>query len=333
MRTKTSNPGYFINQGRNHNYSNYLHIGHRGNNQYLLGFWGNDLECGEGTGTKGSYPEDIGRWTHLAFIVELEPNNTCKRKIYRNGELISQNSGRPQYVGSGELYIGLTPFWGAYYNDIDISDFIICHSIMTQEEVKSLWRSSPSQQSTTTSVPLTNPTNDDALYANDNIREISTSLNQYLFSGTEVYNSYNNDTLKSLFSTISYNNNSSENLKSYLDTGGKINGAAIDYFKINFLNSQIREEQLKDSQEFSVLATTIREDPTIANYTTLYNTIKDINYTSIIAVDNLSLKTGSTFLSIFGADKEAPYITFDKVSNINNLANPSLIPTVFVEVS
>lgn len=333
MRTKTSNAGYFINQGRNHNHSNYLHIGHRGNNQYLLGFWGNDLECGEGTGTKGSYPEDIGVWTHLAFIVELEPNNTCKRKIFRNGELISQNSGRPQYVGSGELYIGLTPFWGAYYNDIDISDFIICHNVMTQEEVRSLFRSAPSQQSTTTSVSLTNPTNDDALYANDNISEINTSLNQYLFSGREVYISYNDNTLKSLFSTISYNNNSSENLKAYLDTGGKINGAAIDYFKINFLNNQIQEEQLKDSRELSVLATTIREDPTIANYTTLYNTIKNINYTSIIAVDNLSLKTGSTFLSIFGADKEAPYITFDKVSNINNLANPSLIPAVFVEVS
>jgi hypothetical protein len=328
MRTKTSSAGYFINQGqvRNNNNSDYLHIGHRGNNQYLLGFWGNDLECGEGTGTKGNYPEDIGRWVHLAFIVELEPNNTCKRKIYRNGELISQNSGRAQYVGSGELYIGRTPFWGNHYNDIDISDFIIFNKAMTQEEVKSLWRSAPSQQSTTTtSVPLTIPSNDDALFARDNIAEINTSLNKYLFTGTDIHAAYNNTDLISLFSTIKYENNNSTELKAYL------NNKPIDYFNLNSLETKITEEQRKYDGENTLLTTRIRDDPTIAKYKKLYNNIYNINLQAVIPFENLTLKTGASFISIFGNNKENDYITYDKVSNINNLANPALTPTVFVE--
>lgn len=325
MRTKTSSAGYFINQGRSHRGSDYLHIGHRGNNQYLLGFWGNDLECGEGTGTKSNYPEDIGRWVHLAFIVELETDNTCKRKIYRNGELISQNSGRALYVGSGELYIGLTPFWGNHYNDIDVSDFIISNNAMTQEEVKSLFRYAPSQQSTTTSVPLTNPSNDDALFAKDNIAEIDTSLNQYLFTGANIHAAYSNSDLISLFSTIKYENNNSAELKAYL------NNKPFDYFNLNSLETKITEEQRKFDGENTILTTKIRDDPTIAKYKTLYNNINNINLQAVIPFENLTLKTGASFISIFGNNKENDYITYDKVSNINNLANSALTPTVFVE--
>jgi hypothetical protein len=181
------------------------------------------------------------------------------------------------------------------------------------------------------SVFLTNPANNDSQFAKDNIAEISTSLNQYLFSGINIHTAYNNDTLKSLFSTISYYNNNSEALRAYLDTGGKINNAPIDYFKLNFLDTKITEEQSKYDSENNLLTTAINNNPTIANYTMLYNDINNINYTSLIPVDNLTLKTGTSFVSIFGEGKENSYITFDKVSNTNNLSNPTLTPTVFVE--
>ena len=181
------------------------------------------------------------------------------------------------------------------------------------------------------SVPLTNLTNDDSQFAKDNIAEINTSLNQYLFSGTNIYAAYNNSTLTSLFSTISYNNNSSEALKAYLDTGGKINNAPIDYFKLNFLDTKITEEQNKYDSENNLLTIAINNDPIIANYTTLYNDIESINYSSQIPIDNLTLKTGSSFVSIFGEGKENDYITEEKVENFNNLANPNLKKSVYVE--
>lgn len=326
MRTKTSNAGYLINQGqvRNNNNSDYLVIGHRGNNQYVLAFWGNDLECGQGTGTQHNYPEDIGVWKHLVFTVELELRNTCKRKIYRDGKLISQSEGAPLYVGRGELFIGYTPFWNSY-NDIDVSDFIISNNALTQEEITNLFNNSPSQQSTTTSVPLTNPSNDDALFARDNIAEINTSLNQYLFTGTDIHAAYYNTGLISLFSTIKYENNNSTELKAYL------NNKPIDYFNLNSLETKITEEQRKYDGENTLLTTRIRDDPTIAKYKKLYNNIYNINLQAVIPFENLTLKTGASFISIFGNNKENDYITYDKVSNINNLANPALTPTVFVE--
>ena len=180
-------------------------------------------------------------------------------------------------------------------------------------------------------VPLTNPANNDNLFARVQIEEINTSLNQYLFSGTNIYAAYNNDTLKSLFTTISYDNNNSEALRAYLDKGGKINNTPIDYFKLNFLDTKITEEQSKYDSENNLLTTAIDNDPTIASYNTLYNDINNINYTSLIPVENLTLRTGSSFVSIFGEGKENSYITFDKVSNTNNLSNPTLTPTVFVE--
>ena len=332
MRTKTSRPGYFICQGQSHNGSHYLHIGHRGNNQYLLGFWGNDLECGTET-NKRNYPEDIGVWKHIVFIVELETMNTCKRKMYRDGVLISQDSGRPLYVGSGPLYIGYTAFWGIY-NDIDVSDFILCNDAMTQDEVTSLYRNPPSVISTATSVSLTNPTNNDTLFTKDYIGDIDTSLNQYLFSGANIHTAYNDTNLTSLFSTISYNNSSSDALKAltiYLDKGGKINNAPIDYFQLNFYENKKVELERKLNGEDDLLTVAIREDKKIINYTNLYKDINTIDYTNAIPIDNLTLKNEASFVSIFGENNEADYITFDKVSNTNSLANPTLPPTVFVE--
>jgi hypothetical protein len=180
-------------------------------------------------------------------------------------------------------------------------------------------------------VPLTNPTNNDDLFARVQIEEINTSLNQYLFSGENIYSAYNNDTLKSLFSTISYDNNNSEALIAFLDKGGKINNAPIDYFKLNFLDSKIIEEQSRYDAEYNLLVAAINNNTTIASYTTLYNDIANIDYSSLIPVDNLTLRTGASFISIFGESKEIDYITDEKVENFNNLANPNLKKSVYVE--
>uniref|UniRef100_A0A6C0KBJ4 Glycine-rich domain-containing protein n=1 Tax=viral metagenome TaxID=1070528 RepID=A0A6C0KBJ4_9ZZZZ len=180
-------------------------------------------------------------------------------------------------------------------------------------------------------VPLTNPTNNDDLFARVQIEEINTSLNQYLFSGENIHTAYNNDTLKSLFSTISYDNNNSEALIAFLDKGGKINNAPIDYFKLNFLDSKIIEEQSKYDAEYNLLIAATNNNTTIASYTTLYNDIANINYSSLIPVDNLTLRTGASFVSIFGESKEIDYITDEKVENYNNLANPNFKKSVYVE--
>ena len=181
------------------------------------------------------------------------------------------------------------------------------------------------------SMSLTNPTNNDDLFARVQIEEINTSLNQYLFSGENIYAAYNNDTLKSLFSTISYDNNNSEALIAFLDKGGKINNAPIDYFKLNFLDSKIIEEQSKYDGEYNLLVAAINNNTTIANYTTLYNDIANINYSTLIPVDNLTLRIGASFVSIFGESKEIDYITDEKVENYNNLANPNFKKSVYVE--
>jgi hypothetical protein len=352
MRTKNNDPCYFICQGNHSPHqgcNNYLHIGHRGNGQYLIGFWCNDLEHNSSGGR--SYPEDHNTWVHMVFVVDVAiDNRSCSRRMYRNGLLIASDSGRALYQGQGPLYIGQGAYSGEPYNryNMDISDFIIFNRAINTEEVDTLFKNAPivNDITTSTSVQLTNTSSDDTLYTANNITNlmrINTSLNQYLFSGANIHTDYRNSNLIRIFSTISYENNNDAKVNSlnyqaltdYIDQG-QINGYPIDYFGIVSLNEKINAQQILLDAEYGVLTNKINKDPTIAGYKILYNKIRDINYKEELPLKRLTLINGTPFVSIFGQngsgeDKVANYITFDKVYNLNNLGNANLSKAVYIE--
>jgi hypothetical protein len=323
QRRKHSSRELYIVQARTWGPNLTVLLGPEFNNSYLLAFHNNDL------GT-AAYPNDVNVWVHIAYVVL--PN--FNRRIYRNGVLIASDNNTEGANAEGELYIG-AQYWAKNNNiNIDISELLIFDRGLEGNEILALYNDPPSltdTRLTTTYTQLSNTTNDDSQFAKDYIGGINTSLNQYLFSGENIHTAYNNSTLTSLFSTISYDNNNSEALRAYLDKGGKINNAPIDYFNLNFLDSKIIEEQSKYDAEYNLLVAAINNNTTIANYTTLYNDINNINYSTLIPVDNLTLRTGASFVSIFGESKEIDYITDEKVENFNNLANPNLKKSVYVE--
>jgi hypothetical protein len=183
----------------------------------------------------------------------------------------------------------------------------------------------PRNDRNASSVSLTNSDNSDGRFMTDYLGEINDNYNNYLFSGTEVYDGYNNSEIANIFSAITYNgNNTATNLTNYLNNN-------LDYFRISALTRERdAQQQLKDGAS-SLLTTTLATDGTLINYKKLHEDITNINYTGILPLKTLTLITGTSFTSIFGDNKETSYLTYDKVSNTNNLANPSLTPTVFVE--
>jgi hypothetical protein len=172
---------------------------------------------------------------------------------------------------------------------------------------------------------LSNSDNSDERFMTDYLGEINEHFNHYLFSGTEVYNGYNNSEIANIFSAITYNgNNTTTNLTNYLNNN-------FDYFRISALTRERDAQQTLKDGASSLLTTTLATDGTLINYKKLHEDITNINYSGILPLKTLTLITGTSFTSIFGDNKETSYLTYDKVSNTNDLANPSLTPTVFVE--
>jgi len=172
---------------------------------------------------------------------------------------------------------------------------------------------------------LSNSDNSDGRFMTDYLGEIYDHFNNYLFSGMEVYNAYNNSEIANIFSAITYNgNNTTTNLTNYLNNN-------FDYFRISALTRERDAQQTLKDGSSSLLTTTLATDGTLINYKKLHEDITNINYTGILPLKTLTLITGTSFTSIFGDNKETSYLTYDKVSNTNNLANPSLTPTVFAE--
>lgn len=334
IRTKSASGGFPVLRGEAHGTNLYLHIGMRDNNGYSLAFYGNDLECGVGTGTQSRYPEDINNWVHIVYVVEQNFN----RKVYRNGKLISRDNNTQALVAWGNFRL-----WA---HDMDISDFIIFNRAVNENEVETLYNDPPSINEAilkTTSTQLTDTSNDDTLFTRNYLNKINTSLNQYLFSGTRVHADYSNNNMIRIFSTISYQTNSDAKVNSlnyqaltdYIDKGS-IDNQPIDYFEIVSLNQKINAQQILLDAEYGVLTDKINMDPTIAGYKTLYNKIRDINYKVELPLKRLTLITGRPFVSIFGQngsgeDKVTNYITFDKVFNLNNLGNANLSKAVYIE--
>lgn len=335
IRTKNEHGGFPILQGEAHGPNQNLHIGMRGNNGYCLAFYYNDLECGVGTGTQTSYPEDINKWVHIVYVVE--PNHN--RKIYRNGVLISKDSNTRALASWGNFRL-----WG---HDMDFSDMLIFGGAISEDEVITLYNDPPSPSLTQTglsSTQLSDHTGSSDIFTIKDLPSINTSLNPYLFSGNNLRTDYaDNPTMIKLFSTISYENNfdsktNSLNYQALADyiNKGSLAGVPIDYFGLILLQTQINTATQLIDNEYGKLTDIINGDPTITNYKNLYKKIKGINYKTELPVDNLNLKTGTPFVSIFGQDasgqnKANDYITFDKVANINNLGNSGLGQAVYIE--
>jgi len=337
MRTKSNDHCYFICQGKQYwdeyrYYDNgYLHIGHRGNGQYVLGFWNNDLEHNSSGGR--AYPEDANQWVHMVFVVDVALNRaSCGRRMYRNGALIAEDRNRALYNGQGKLYIGQLATWGEqYYNyNMDISDFMVFDKALTGSEAAQLFNNTPNPSEVkvdTTTVSLSSA-NNDTLFSTNAINSINTPMDTFLFNGVNVNTGYKSSTARNVFSTIGYTNKdyvSFQNLATYLDTD------SIDYFGIRILTSRRNVEQRLIDGEGARLTNEIAGSTRIANLNALTKAIKGIDYKGLLPVGNPQLLPSKTFISIFGRGNEANYITIDKVRDLNNLANPGLTDAVYVE--
>ena len=332
MRTKNSDHCYFICQGRqNHwRHNEFLVLGSRGNGHYVLAFWGNDLEVNSSGGR--NFPEDANTWVHMVFVVDVAiDNNSCSRRMYRNGVEIAKDSGKPLYQGEGVLYIGEAPWHGEghYRYNMDISDFLIFDRALTIDDVETLYNDAPSEtesNESSTYVSLTS-SNDNSLFTRNNITHINTPLNDYLYNGQAVYNSYKNANMIKIFSTISYANNS---YKNYQELANHLNTQDIDYFDVRLYGSQKNAQQKLIDDESGVLTTAINQSSTIISVKALTKAIKDIDYKGLLPIGDPQLIHGKSFVSIFG-NRTEDFITYDKVANLNNLANPGLGQAVYIE--
>ena len=337
MRTKSNDHCYFICQGNHapHEGCNrYLHIGHRGNGRYLIGFWCNDLEYNSSGGRE--YTEDANQWVHMVFVVDVAINKqSCGRRMYRNGALIAEDRGKALYQGKGKLYIGQLAAWGEQHHNynLDISDFMLFNKALTAKEAESLFKNTPSPVETPvkdTYVSL-NSANNDALFSPNAINSINTPMNPFLFNGANINAGYKNPDIVNVFSTIKYVNNDYAGVKSFQNLATYIDTDRIDYFRIRILTNQRTVQQTLIDGEGLRLTNEIKGSTTIANLNTLTRAIKSIDYKRLLPVGTPQLLPRIQFASIFGGGNEVNYITIDKVRNLNNLANPGLTEAVYIE--
>ena len=193
------------------------------------------------------------------------------------------------------------------------------------------------------SVLLTNGDNSDSQFDTYYLSDINVNYASYLFSGDAIYRAYNNTDMIRIFSTISYDNNNDARTNSlnyaalteYINNG-RLDNAPIDYFRLNALTNEINTKQVLLDGAYDKLTGILNSDSTITNYKTLYNDIRNIKFKDELPLKSLTLNRGTPFVSIFGTDnagenKATDYITYDKVSDTNNLANPVLTQAVYIE--
>ena len=323
-RMRNNGHSFFVLQGSAHGTNIYLHIGARDNNAYCLAFYANDLECGVGTGTATSYPEDVNKWTHLVYVVEETIDRKYNRKIYRNGSLISYDQSRTAFVGWGNLRLGNNI-------DIDISNFLVFNRALSSDEVNILYNNDYNLTSTTspqtTYIELNNTfnNNDESLYTRNNIPSINVNANDYLFCGNVIYKDYKNadNTIMDIFSDIKYNNN---NYINYQKLANYIYADPIDYFKITLLRNEKADIEKKISDIVNYLPIKIREDIEIKDINKILTAFNNIKYNELLPIDDVSIKPNSTISSIFG-DNYTNFLTYDRVNNYNSLISDSISTT------
>lgn len=321
-RTRNSGHSFFILQGQQYGTNIYLHIGARNNNAYCLAFYANDLECGVGTNTATSYPEDVNNWVHLVYVVEETIDIKYNRKIYRNGSLISQDQSATAFVGWGDLRLG---------NNInmDINNFLVFNRALSNEEVDTLYNNDYNSTSTvnllSTYIDLNTTTNnnDEGFFTRNNLSSINVSANDYLFCGNTIYTDYKNTdrTIMELFTDINYNNN---NYINYQKLANYINADPIDYFNITSLRNEKASIERRINDIINDLPNKVKNDAVINDITNLLDAINNINYNSLLPIDVVSKKTETAFSTIFGREDYSNLLTYDRVNNYNSLISNSV---------
>ncbi len=331
-RMRNNGHSFFVLQGSAHGRNIYLHIGARDNNAYCLAFYANDLECGVGTGTATSYPEDVNVWTHLVYVVEETFDRKYNRKIYRNGGLISQDQSATAFVGWGNLRLGNNI-------DIDISNFLVFNRALSKEEVDVLYyndynfTSTSSPQTTYIEINKTINKNDESLFTRNNIPSINVPANDYLFCGNAIYLDYKNtdNTVMDLFSEIKYENN---NYINYQKIANYIYADPIDYFKITLLRNEKAGIERQISKIIKELPGKLSDDAEIRDVNNLLSAVNNIKYNELLPIDDVTIKPNSTLSTIFG-DNYMNLLTYDRVNNYNSLIsntiNTSTSSSIYIE--
>ena len=177
--------------------------------------------------------------------------------------------------------------------------------------------------------------NADNNYGSEDINNINTSMNDYLFYGTALYNHYtdtDNDITK-IFSTINYANNNSKAFKNLADYLYK---DSIDYFDVRKYNDKKRIEQKKVDGEQDVLKAKIAENTDLNDVKGLITAIKGINYKTELPIEDPTLKSSKTYSEIFNTNGDATdYITHDTLTATTvagrNISSSSLGKGVYIE--
>ena len=332
-RAKTSNTNYIIGHGKiTAEYYKYLYI-YCGPTYYGMEFWGTGISITDNV-------NNVNNWVHLAFVVDVPVNsNSCSLKIYKNGVLVKDVTSNNLYNGEGILYIGEIACYGEGWNskyfvcNADISDFMLYSKALSAEEVKGLYNNTPTTASggyLSPTVLLNDTSNDDSLFTRTSMSSIITPLTDYLFSGSAIYNDYKDTNLISIFSTIGYTGNNSgtyNNLINYLGTD------SVDYFNTIELSRRKQTVQANIDGESTVLANSMRDSTTLLQLNELTLNLRVVidGFTNLLPIGPPVLKSGTSFTTIFGNDKESTYITEDKIADINNFANVLLKKAIYIE--
>ena len=170
-------------------------------------------------------------------------------------------------------------------------------------------------------------------YGSEDINNINTPMNEYLFYGTALYNHYTDNDITNIFSTINYANNNSRAFKNLADYLYK---DSIDYFDVRKYNDKKKIEQGKVDGEPDVLKAKIAENTDLNNVKGLITAIKGINYKTELPIDDPTLKSSKKYSEIFNTNGDATdYITHDTLTATTvagrNISSSALGKGVYIE--
>jgi hypothetical protein len=210
----------------------------------------------------------------------------------------------------------------------------------------------PSSLKITESYKINNLDNNSYMYETEKLYEINNEMNNYLFSGEKlnsandaennsVYQHYNSSTMREIFSTINYKNDSdTDDWRNFQGLSYYLNSREINFFGINDWDKQIAIENANLINEISILDGKISSDQTINNLITLFTNIRNINYDTIIGQPVACLKIDSSdvnrFINNIGfrtTDKTYDKIKIEDLTSQNtmNLLTPNLVSSIYIE--
>ena len=100
-----------------------LHVGFRYNNVFTAAFYADDID------TQDQYPELT--WVHWAFTYDSETN---EKKIYRNGVEVGSGISSEDFLGSGDLYIGMSPWYDNFFHG-QLDEARVWNYVRTESDV------------------------------------------------------------------------------------------------------------------------------------------------------------------------------------------------------